>query len=152
MFESRKNLTAQEIGYNLLREGNRVEFDHVIAEVSRAKNWDAAASAARKILRAQTINNEIDANQAIIGKIMDILRNDSEVPVGSTFRLREMAKYLRTEHNIRSKTYRYYSEALAMTHLKEALDNLETSGEIEKIHGFDATYRRVPCVFYKKIK
>lgn len=152
MFESRKNLTAQEIGYNLLREGNRVEFDHVIAEVSRAKNWDAAAEAARKILRAQTINHEVDANQAIIEKIMGILRDNSEVPVGSTFRLKEMAKYLRTEHNIRSKTYSHYSEALAMAHLKEAIDNLETFGEIEKIHGYDETYRREPCVFYKKIK
>lgn len=153
MFMSGKNLTAQEIGYNLLREGNRVRFDSAIAEIARSINWAEAEEAARKILRASAVNSAIDANKAIIDKIVDILKDNEEIPVGSTFRLQQMARYLKEEHNIHSKEKTYWGEGLAMAHLSEALDFMETTGQIVKVHGFDETSgHRTRCVFYEKIK
>ena len=152
MFKSEKNLTAQEIGYNLLKEGNRVELEDAIAEVARCDSWSTAMEAARRLLRAEAINSAINTNQTIIDKIVNVLKDDEEIPVGSTFRLKQMAKYLKEEHCIQSKTKTYWGEGLAMAHLAEALDALEASGEIEKIHGFKETGRRTRCIFYKKIK
>jgi hypothetical protein len=152
MFKSGKNLTAQEIGYNLLREGNRVRFDSAIAEIARSNNWAEAEEAARKILRASAVNSAIDANKVIIDKIVDILKDDEEVPVGSTFRLQQMARYLKEEHNIHSKTKTYWGEGLAMAHLSEALDFMEATGQIVRLHGFEDTGHRTRCIFYEKIK
>lgn len=153
MFESRRSLTAQEIGYNLLREGNRVELKDAIAEVARCDSWSTTMEAARRLLHAEAISSAIDANKAIIDKIVDILKDDKEVPVGSTFRLQQMARYLKEEHNIHSKTKTYWGEGLAMAHLSEALDFMETTGQIVKVHGFDETSgHRTRCVFYEKIK
>ena len=153
MFESEKKLTAQEIGYNLLREGHRVRFDSAIAEIARCINWTEAEKAARKLLRASAVNSAIDANKTIIDKIVSVLKDDNEVPVGSTFRLKQMAEYLKEEHSIQSKTKTYWGEGLAMAHLAEALDFMEATGQIVKVHGFDEeTGRRTRCIFYEKIK